>query len=72
MAFHPGEVHQINLTALLFTDFDFEKSLAFVTNYGRDNDTVAAITGAILGALHGFCKKIYSRLIFCIKNYLPY
>jgi len=54
MAFHPGEVHQINLTALLFTDFDFEKSLAFVTNYGRDNDTVAAITGAILGALHGF------------------
>ena len=23
-------------------------------NYGRDNDTVAAVTGAILGALHGF------------------
>jgi len=54
MAFHPGEIHQINLTALLFTNFDFEKSIAFVTNYGRDNDTVAAITGAILGALHGF------------------
>ena len=54
MAFHPGEIHQINLTALLFTDFDFQKSMEFVTNYGRDNDTVAAITGAILGALHGF------------------
>ncbi|MEM6316192.1 MAG: ADP-ribosylglycohydrolase family protein [Bacteroidota bacterium] len=54
MAFHPGEIHQINLTALLFTNFDFEKSLAFVTNYGRDNDTVGAITGAILGAMYGF------------------
>ncbi len=56
MAFHPGEIHQINLTALLFTDFDFQKSLEFVVNYGRDNDTVAAITGAILGALHGYAK----------------
>ena len=54
MAFHPGEIHQINLTALLFTDFDFQKSMEFVTNYGRDNDTVAAITGAILGAFHGY------------------
>ena len=54
MAFHPGEIHQINLTALLFTNFDFQKSMEFVVNYGRDNDTVAAITGAILGALHGF------------------
>jgi len=56
MAFHPGEIHQINLTALLFTDFDFQKSMEFVVNYGRDNDTVAAITGAILGALHGYSK----------------
>jgi len=56
MAFHPGEVHQINLTALLFTNFDFQKSMGFVVNYGRDNDTVAAITGAILGALHGYSK----------------
>ena len=54
MAFHPGEIHQINLTALLFTNFDFQKSMEFVVNYGRDNDTVAAITGAILGALHGY------------------
>ena len=56
MAFHPGEIHQINITALLFTNFDFQKSLEFVVNYGRDNDTVAAITGSILGALHGFQK----------------
>ncbi len=56
MAFHPGEIHQINLTALLFTDFDFQKSMEFVINYGRDNDTVAAITGAILGAMHGYEK----------------
>ena len=56
MAFHPGEIHQINLTALLFTNFDFQKSMEFITNYGRDNDTVAAITGAILGALHGYAK----------------
>jgi len=56
MAFHPGEIHQINLTALLFTNFDFQKSIEFVVNYGRDNDTVAAITGAILGALHGYAN----------------
>lgn len=56
MAFHPGEIHQINLAALLFTNFDFQKSMEFVVNYGRDNDTVAAITGAILGALHGYNK----------------
>lgn len=56
MAFHPGEVHQINLTALLFTNFDFQKSMEFVINYGRDNDTVAAITGAILGSMYGFDK----------------
>lgn len=51
--FHAGEIHLINLTALLFCDLDFSKSLEFVTNYGRDNDTVAAITGAILGAYWG-------------------
>ena len=48
--FHAGEIHLINLTALLFCDLDFAKTLEFVTNYGRDNDTVAAITGASLGA----------------------
>ncbi len=52
--FHAGEIHLINLTALLFSDFEFGPALEFVTNYGRDNDTVAAVTGAILGASHGF------------------
>lgn len=54
--FHAGEIHIINLTALLFSDFDFRKGLEFVINYGRDNDTVAAITGAILGAYCGYDK----------------
>ncbi len=52
--FHAGEIHLINLTGLLISNFDFRRALEFVTNYGRDNDTVAAVTGAILGALHGF------------------
>ena len=36
--------------ALLCHQFDCEKSMDFITNYGRDNDTVGAVTGAILGA----------------------
>ena len=53
MPFHAGEIHLVNLTALLFSDFDFQKSLEFVVNFGRDNDTTAAVTGAILGAYWG-------------------
>ena len=56
MPFHAGEIHLINLTALIFCDFDFSSALEFVINYGRDNDTVGAITGAILGAFHGYSK----------------
>lgn len=52
--FHAGEIHLINLTALLFANFDFRNTLNFVINYGRDNDTVGAVTGAILGAFYGF------------------
>jgi len=54
--FHAGEIHLINLTALLFTNLDFQLAMEFITNYGRDNDTVAAVTGSILGALHGYAK----------------
>ncbi len=70
MAFHPGEIHQINLTALLFTGFDFQQSMEFVTNYGRDNDTVAAITGAILGALHGYSNlpKESATLVLAVNK----
>lgn len=51
--FHAGEIHLINLTALEFCRGDFKKTIEFVVNYGRDNDTVAAVTGAIMGALVG-------------------
>ncbi|MEM7656854.1 MAG: ADP-ribosylglycohydrolase family protein [Bacteroidota bacterium] len=51
--FHPAEIHLVNLTALMITDFDFQLALEFVINFGRDNDTTAAVTGAILGAMHG-------------------
>lgn len=54
--FHAGEIHLINLAALEFSEGDFNKAIEFVVNYGRDNDTVAAVTGAILGAYHGFNK----------------
>lgn len=42
--------------ALVLADarqFDFRRSLEFVVNYGRDNDTTAAVTGAVLGAYLG-------------------
>ena len=51
--FHAGEIHLINLTAIEFCEGDFKKAIEFVVNYGRDNDTVAAVTGAILGAYTG-------------------
>jgi hypothetical protein len=51
--FHPAEIHLVNLTALLLFDFDFASTLEFVINFGRDNDTTGAVTGAILGAYHG-------------------
>lgn len=54
--FHAGEVHLINLTAILFSDLDFQRAMEFITNYGRDNDTVAAVTGSILGAVQGYSK----------------
>jgi ADP-ribosylglycohydrolase len=56
VAFHAGEIHLINLTALEFSEGDFTKAMEFVVNYGRDNDTVAAVTGSVLGAWCGFKK----------------
>lgn len=61
LPFHAGEIHLVNLTALLLSDFDFEKALMFVINYGRDNDTTGAVTGAILGAYWG-ADKLPSHL----------
>lgn len=53
MPFHAGEIHLVNLTALVYSDFDFPTALSFVVNWGRDNDTTAAVTGAVLGAYLG-------------------
>jgi ADP-ribosylglycohydrolase len=60
--FHAAEIHLINLTALEFSQGDFQEALEFVVNYGRDNDTVAAITGAVLGAYWG-AKKLPQALV---------
>ena len=54
IAFHAGEIWQILITALEFGGGDFEKTMRFIVNYGRDNDTVAAVAGMILGAKDGF------------------
>ncbi len=56
IAFHAAEIWQILATALLFGEGKFEKTIQFIINYGRDNDTVAAIAGFILGAQLGFEK----------------
>ena len=52
--FHANEIHLINLTAIAYANGDFQKAMEFVVNYGRDNDTVAAVTGTILGAYLGY------------------
>ncbi|CAM4110538.1 ADP-ribosylglycohydrolase family protein [Zobellia roscoffensis] len=54
IAFHSGEIWQILVTALQYGEGDFEKTLQFIVNYGRDNDTVAAVAGMILGAKDGY------------------
>lgn len=54
IAFHSGEIWQILVTALQFGEGDFEKTMQFIINYGRDNDTVGAVAGMILGAKEGY------------------
>ncbi len=56
MPFHAGEIYLQTLTAMLYSDFHFMNTLIFLTNYGRDNDTTAALAGGILGAWYGFSK----------------
>lgn len=56
IAFHAGEIWQILITGLQFGDGDFTKTMQFIVNYGRDNDTVAAVAGMILGAKDGYKK----------------
>lgn len=52
--FHAGEIWMIALTAMMFNHYDFQHTLQFITNFGRDNDTAGAMAGAILGAYHGY------------------
>lgn len=56
IAFHSAEIWQILITGLEFGEGDFLKTIQFIVNYGRDNDTVAAVAGMILGAKDGFQK----------------
>ena len=66
--FHAGEIHLINLTALEFSDGDFTKAIEFVTNFGRDNDTVGAVTGAILGAYWGVDKLPQAMVVKALNT----
>lgn len=52
--FHAGEIWEILVAGIQFGQGDFEKTMAFIVNYGRDNDTVAAVAGMIVGAQVGF------------------
>ncbi len=54
IAFHAGEIWEILYASLVFGEGDFLKTMQFIVNYGRDNDTVAAIAGLILGAKDGY------------------
>lgn len=54
IAFHSAEIWQILVTGLEFGKGDFEKTMQFIVNYGRDNDTAAAVAGMILGAKLGY------------------
>ncbi|NNE76053.1 MAG: ADP-ribosylglycohydrolase family protein [Pricia sp.] len=54
IAFHAGEIWEILITSLQFGEGNFEKTMQFIVNYGRDNDTVAAVAGMILGAKDGY------------------
>jgi len=56
IAFHSGEIWQILIAGLTYGEGDFNKTMQFIVNYGRDNDTVAAVAGMILGANLGYEK----------------
>ncbi len=52
--FHADEIYRISLNALAFSGGNFMDAMVFITNYGRDNDTVGAVAGGILGAFTGY------------------
>ncbi|MEN0049085.1 MAG: ADP-ribosylglycohydrolase family protein [Bacteroidota bacterium] len=52
--FHAHEIYMISLYALLYAEGNFMDAMCFITNFGRDNDTVAAVVGTILGIQSGY------------------
>lgn len=54
IAFHAGEIWQILIASMVYGQGDFMKTMQFIVNYGRDNDTVAAIAGTIIGGMVGY------------------
>ena len=50
---HSIEEVPIALGFLVVTGGDFEEAVFGAVNYGRDNDSIAGMAGAIAGALHG-------------------
>ncbi|MEO1626539.1 MAG: ADP-ribosylglycohydrolase family protein [Bacteroidota bacterium] len=52
--FHADEIYRITLNSLLYAEGDFMDAMCFLTNFGRDNDTVGAVVGAIMGAQLGY------------------
>ncbi|WP_341226480.1 ADP-ribosylglycohydrolase family protein [uncultured Arcticibacterium sp.] len=67
MPFHAGEIYLQVLVAMFYSDFKFEETMQFLVNYGRDNDTTAALAGGILGTFHGFDALPYSEAKAVIK-----
>ena len=73
IAFHSREIWQILVTGLKFGEGDFERTMQFIINYGRDNDTVAAVAGMILGAKDGYSqlpKELKEKVIKVNKEVL--
>lgn len=48
------EAVSLALAAVLYGDGDFARTLLFAVNLGRDADTIAAMAGAVAGALVGY------------------
>lgn len=48
------EAISLALSAVLFGDGDFVRTLLFAVNLGRDADTIAAMAGAVVGAMTGY------------------
>ncbi len=64
---HSIEEVPIALGFLIVTGGDYEASIFGGTNYGRDNDSIAGMAGAIAGALNG-AKAIRSEWMEQINN----